>query len=103
MAAVDLPLKQLSPFHHQMKTNQHKEIIRASEIGTYLFCNRAWWLKRVEQEQTQNIVEMSRGTKQHEKHSRSVRGASVLQRAGYSLIGLALFLILIYFLLQIGA
>ena len=83
-----------------METNQHKEIIRASDIGTYLFCNRAWWLKHVEGQQSANIVEMSRGTRQHEKHSRTVKGATWLQRTAYGLIVLALIFIVLYFLLQ---
>ncbi|MEM8861714.1 MAG: hypothetical protein AAGD96_25595, partial [Chloroflexota bacterium] len=71
-----------------MKRNE-KQIIRASEIGSYLYCNRSWWLKRVEGEESRNINEMARGTQKHAQHARSVRSAAILQRAAYGLIGLA--------------
>lgn len=83
-----------------METTERTEIISASEIGSYMFCNRAWWLKRSQDMESANIAEMSRGTLRHEKHARSVRGATVLQRTGYGLIALALILIAVYFILQ---
>ena len=83
----------------QMKRNE-KQIIRASEIGSYLYCNRAWWLQRVEGEESRNVNEMTRGTQRHAQHARSVRGATVLQRAAYGLIVLALLFIALYFLLN---
>ena len=82
-----------------MKNKSSKEIIRASEIGTYMFCNRAWWLRRVEEQESTNFAEMARGTRRHEQHARSVRGSDILQRLAYGLIALALLLIIIYFLL----
>ncbi len=85
-----------------METTERTEIISASEIGSYMFCNRAWWLKRSQEIDSANIAEMSRGTLRHEKHARTVRGATVLQRAGYGLIGLALVFIALYFILQIS-
>ena len=101
-AQGDHSFQRLSLFQEQMKTKEHKEIIRASEIGTYLFCNRAWWLKRIEGRESQNTLEMSRGTTRHESHSRTVRSATFLQRAGYFLIGAAMLLILIYFIFQLS-
>ncbi len=84
-----------------METEEHTEIIRASDIGTYMFCNRAWWLKRAEEYESTNVAEMVRGTRRHESHSRTVKGATFLQRLGYGLIALALLLIVVYFLLQL--
>ena len=84
----------------KMETNQHKEIIRASEIGTYMFCNRAWWLKRQEGRASTNLIEMSRGTRRHAQHARTVQGASALQRVSYTLIALSLIFIILYFALQ---
>lgn len=80
-----------------MKRNE-KQIIRASEIGSYLYCNRAWWLQRVEGEPSRNVNEMVRGTQRHAQHARIVRGATMLQQIAYGLIGLALLFIALYFL-----
>lgn len=78
--------------------NNRKEIIRASEIGSYIYCNRAWWLKRIDGRESHNVTEMQLGTQQHERHSRAVKGIGQLQKIAYGLIMLALFFLVIFFL-----
>lgn len=80
-----------------MKNNQ-KEIIRASEIGSYIYCNRAWWLKRIDGRESRNMSEMQHGTRLHERHARAVKGVGQLQNIAYALIALALFFIALYFI-----
>lgn len=65
--------------------------IRASEIGAYLYCRRAWWYRRKGQE-PENQEEMRAGTLIHEDHGRSVLAAGLYRWAGYLLLllGLAL-------------
>ena len=65
--------------------------IRASEIGAYLFCRRAWWYRRKGQE-PDNQAELHAGTRIHEQHGRSVLAAGLYRWAGYLLLllGLAL-------------
>ena len=46
------------------------KIIRASEIGTYQFCNRAWWYQ-LQGYEPENKAELAAGTEIHEKHSRA--------------------------------
>lgn len=58
------------------------KIIRASEIGTYQFCHRAWWYQQQGYE-PDNRVEMAGGTEMHEKHSRGVVTSSCLQVIAY--------------------
>jgi CRISPR/Cas system-associated exonuclease Cas4 (RecB family) len=65
------------------------KIIRASEIGTYLFCNRAWWYQQQGYE-PENQAELAAGMEIHEKHSRAVLSASCLQAMAYTFILLAL-------------
>jgi CRISPR/Cas system-associated exonuclease Cas4 (RecB family) len=65
------------------------KIIRASEIGTYLFCNRAWWYQQQGYE-PENKVELAAGTEIHEKYSRAVLSVSCLQTLAYAFLLLAL-------------
>ncbi len=47
------------------------EIIRASEIGLYVFCARAWRLK-ADGYESQNVAEMAAGTEAHRAHGDQV-------------------------------
>ena len=60
-------------------------VIRASEIGSYLYCRRAWWYRKQGIE-SENQTEMATGTELHEQHGRKVIAAGMLQLAGYALL-----------------
>ncbi len=60
-------------------------VIRASEIGSYLYCRRAWWYRK-QGVQSENQAEMATGTELHEQHGRKVIAAGMLQLAGYALL-----------------
>lgn len=63
-------------------------IIRASEIGQYEFCAKAWWLGSIDGVPPSNIRELQAGTAAHEQHGRQVQRASQLQIAAFALVGL---------------
>lgn len=65
--------------------------IRASDIGNYLYCRRAWWYRRQGVE-SENRAELATGTELHQHHGRQVL-ASTLTRA------LAMILFLVAFVL----
>ena len=67
-------------------------VIRASEIGSYLYCRRAWWYRKQGIE-SENQVEMAQGTELHRQHGRQVIAAGFLQFAGYALLLIAVLLI----------
>ena len=60
-------------------------VIRASEIGSYLYCHRAWWYRKQGIE-SENQAEMATGTELHQQHGRKVIAAGLLQVAGYALL-----------------
>ena len=53
-------------------------IIRASEVGSYLFCARAWWY-RLQGIESTNQAEMIAGTELHHQHGRKVITAGLAQ------------------------
>jgi hypothetical protein len=66
--------------------------IRASEIGTFLFCRRAWWFQQ-QGEPSQNQAELAGGSEFHHRHGRQVLRAGLLRAAGWLLLALGLILL----------
>jgi hypothetical protein len=64
-------------------------VLRASEIGEYVFCHRAWWLHRIQGIAPANIGPMQDGTARHAAHGRAVQRAEALRRAAWVLLALA--------------
>lgn len=76
-------------------------ILRASEIGEYVFCHRAWWLHRAQGIESTNRAEMQAGVMRHIAHGRAVQRADTLRRTAIVLLVLALFFALLFFLAAI--
>nr|PZN19499.1 MAG: hypothetical protein DIU80_21465 [Chloroflexota bacterium] len=53
-------------------------MIRASEIGEYVYCGRAWWLRRVAGLEPAGHERRVRGTMLHERHGRTVAASRLL-------------------------
>lgn len=70
-------------------------IIRASEIGSYLYCHRAWWYQR-QGNTPENITELASGQDLHQRHGRAVFISGLLRSLAYLLILSAFTLIAIY-------
>ena len=66
-------------------------VIRASEIGSWLYCNRAWWYQR-QGVVSSNQAGMQAGTSSHRRHGSSLFTASLARLLGWLalLVGLAL-------------
>jgi len=60
--------------------------IRASEIGEYVYCHRAWWLKRVRGLQSGHIRQLQAGQRHHRRHGVQVRKVSWMRKLAYVLI-----------------
>lgn len=67
--------------------------IRASEIGEYLFCERAWWLHQVRGLEPQGRERRARGVELHNRHGRRVRASQAMIVAALLLIIVAALLI----------
>jgi hypothetical protein len=62
--------------------------IRASEVGEFVFCARAWWLRRVLGLEPAGHERRELGTGLHRRHGRTVAASNALL-----LLGLALALV----------
>ena len=69
--------------------------IRASEIGTYLYCKRAWWYRRQGVE-TANVDELAAGQALHLRHGRQVLAVTWLRILAGACLLLALLLTTAY-------
>jgi len=72
-----------------------KRTIRASEIGTYLFCKRAWWFQLLGK-QSENHKEMAGGSAYHRRHGHIVLQGILMKAAAWLLLISALVLIVIW-------
>ena len=66
-------------------------VLRASELGSYLYCARAWWYQR-QGITSSNQAGMDSGTFSHRQHGRSVFTSSLTRLLGWLalLVGLSL-------------
>lgn len=70
-------------------------ILRASEIGVYLYCQRAWWYDRQGYE-SQNLAELAAGSDLHEQHGRLALASGCVKTLAYVLLLAALVLLSAY-------
>lgn len=76
--------------------------IRASEIGTFLFCRRAWWYQHKDVP-SENQEELAIGTEIHRQHGRSVVAAGCLRTIAAGLLMASIVLLVIHFVGQVLA
>ena len=70
-------------------------IIRASEVGSYLFCARAWWY-RLQGVESSNQAEMNAGTELHRQHGRTVIASGLTRILAIILLLVALALLVTF-------
>lgn len=77
-----------------------KRTIRASEIGTYLYCKRAWWYQSQGIE-SQNQQELAGGFSYHQQHGKQVLTGVLLRVLGWLVLTVALILLAVWFTQQL--
>ncbi|HEX8149636.1 MAG TPA: hypothetical protein VF591_20830 [Pyrinomonadaceae bacterium] len=81
-----------------MSKLSRKDYVRASALGEYVFCARAWWLRREGVRPTRGGEARAAGTRWHESHGRTVARAKRLRlvAAVCACLALALAAVLLY-------
>ena len=74
-------------------------VIRASELGAYLYCRRAWWYRKQGVE-SENQVELATGTEIHLQHGREVVATGLYRTIGLLLLLIAIILLALYLALR---
>ncbi len=59
-----------------------RSLVRASDIGAYTYCRRAWYLAQVRGVAHEQPQRLARGSQAHAQHGRRVQRASRLQQMG---------------------
>ncbi|MCZ7570436.1 MAG: Dna2/Cas4 domain-containing protein [Ardenticatenaceae bacterium] len=67
----------------------HNHLIRASEVGEYVYCHRAWWLRHVQGVESANQAALAAGRQAHGRHARRVQTSALAARVALALIALA--------------
>lgn len=74
--------------------------IRASDIGAYLYCRRAWWYQ-LKGHPSKNQAELLSGTRLHARHGQRLIAAGLLRLLAYGLLLAALVLLAVSLTLSI--
>jgi hypothetical protein len=77
---------------------RRSETLRASEIGEYVFCARAWRLRLDGYEPTGESVRLVAGQRFHERHGRSLQRTRRLNVVAFICFALAVVVALIWLL-----
>lgn len=78
-----------------------RSLVRASDIGAWNFCNRAWWLARVQKARHERPQQLAWGEQSHAAHERLTSRAQRLQKAGLALLAGGLILLGLLLLAQL--
>ncbi|MFN8490519.1 MAG: hypothetical protein U0350_23220 [Caldilineaceae bacterium] len=75
-----------------------RSLVRASDIGAWAFCQRAWWLAHVQGVTPHNQVQLQQGKVAHVAHGQAVIRSVRLRQIGVWLLALGLLLALLLLL-----
>lgn len=67
-----------------------RPLVRASDIGLWAFCHRAWWLARVRGVEHQRPALLAKGIAAHQAHGHTVQRAQQQITLGWALLALGM-------------
>jgi len=73
-----------------------RSLVRASDIGSWAFCRRAWYLVQVRGVTHARPEVLQRGTDAHTHHGQQVRRSGTMQRIGLWLVILGVLLVALF-------
>ncbi|WKZ36715.1 MAG: hypothetical protein QY332_02080 [Anaerolineales bacterium] len=73
--------------------------IRSSDIGSYLYCRRAWWYRKIGTP-SENQTELAAGTDLHRRHGRQVLASLLTRTVGWVLFLAAVLTLVAYLSFQ---
>jgi hypothetical protein len=76
-----------------------KRVIRASELGQYKYCARAWWLGSIRGVPSTNTRQLAQGEAVHQQHGRTVWAAGMLRWVALALLLFAVVTFILSFIL----
>jgi len=79
--------------------DHHIRIIKASEIGVYDYCQRAWWYQK-QGARSENHPALQSGTQFHESHAKGIILTNLLRYIAIGLIVLSSLFFALYFLFR---
>ncbi|MER2598640.1 MAG: hypothetical protein ABTQ73_03915 [Caldilineales bacterium] len=68
-------------------------VVRASELGEYVYCARAWWLHRIQGLESHNTTALHNGQQAHTRHGHAVAAAQRQRRGAMLLLLVAVVLL----------
>ena len=74
---------------HDDITSFGTHYVRASDIGSFVYCQRSWWLTRIVGLEPDALLRRQRGTKAHQQHAWWVWLMQVMRTIGLILLGVA--------------
>jgi CRISPR/Cas system-associated exonuclease Cas4 (RecB family) len=79
--------------------------IRVSEVGEYLYCRRAWWLRRMYGYRSVNSEQLQSGAVYHREHYDQVQSSErmlSMVRVALVVMGIATAVVLLWWVLQVA-
>jgi hypothetical protein len=80
---------------------EDRSLVRASDLGLWANCHRAWWLAKIKDAPHRNPGLLRAGVSAHTVHGGQVQRAARLRRWGQVLVAIALLLAGLLLLIQV--
>ncbi|MBK8046556.1 MAG: hypothetical protein IPK16_05150 [Anaerolineales bacterium] len=75
--------------------SQDRSLVRASDIGLWVYCNRAWWLAKVKGVPHRNQALLDYGVEVHAAHGTQVKRAATARKVGVNLLVIAALIVVL--------